>query len=216
MNTANDDSIKVNDIKDMYTDKSDRGLVLLAQKGDIKAEELIMRRYKETVKIKSHYYFMAGADEDDIVQEGMIGLLKAIRQYDVSKDTSFGAFAGVCITRQIINAIRVAGREKNKPLNTSVPLSKPVGRDNEDITLADTLKAGTVGNPEAFTIIKDIVYYIMHNGDNIFSDFEMQVLSEMIKDGDYGKVAKKLGKNYKSIDNAMQRIKKKIVGYLWQ
>ena len=216
MNTVNDNSDKLNDIKDVYAEKSDKDLVLMAQEGDLKAEEFLMRKYKETVKRKSHYYFMAGADEDDIVQEGMIGLLKAIRQYDPLKDASFGTFAGVCITSQIINAIRAAGREKNKPLNNSVPLSKPIGRENEDITLADTLKAGSVGNPEAFIIIKDVVYYIMHNGDNIFSDFEMQVLSEIIKDVDYGNVAKKLGKNYKSIDNAMQRIKKKIVGYIWQ
>lgn len=205
-----------NDIREEFLEKTDKELVIMAQEGNIEAEETLMRKYKETVRRKSHYYFMVGADEDDIVQEGMIGLLKAIRRYDVSKDASFGTFAGICITSQIINAIRAAGRDKNKALNTSVPLSKPVSGENDDITLADTLKAGSIGNPEAFIIIKDIVYYIMHNGDNIFSEFEMQVLSEIIKDGDYSRVAKKLGKNNKSIDNAIQRIKKKILGYLLQ
>ena len=90
MNTVNDNSDKLNDIKDVYAEKSDKDLVLMAQEGDLKAEEFLMRKYKETVKRKSHYYFMAGADEDDIVQEGMIGLLKAIRQYDPLKDASLG------------------------------------------------------------------------------------------------------------------------------
>ena len=202
-----------------YTDKE---LAVKAQNGDLDAEEALMRRYKETVKIKSHYYYMAGADEDDVVQEGMIGLLKAIRQYDEEKEASFSTFAGICITRQIINAIRTADREKYKALNTSVSLNKPMdrsrqtGKEYEDITLADTLKAEAVESPEAFLVIKDVVYYILHNGDNIFSEFEMQILNEIIKENDYNKIMKKLGKNYKSIDNAMQRIKKKIINYLWQ
>ena len=202
-----------------YTDKE---LAVKAQNGDLDAEEALMRRYKETVKIKSHYYYMAGADEDDVVQEGRIGLLKAIRQYDEEKEASFSTFAGICITRQIINAIRTADREKHKALNTSVSLNKPMdrsrqtGKEYEDITLADTLKAEAVESPEAFLVIKDVVYYILHNGDNIFSEFEMQVLNEIIKENDYNKIMKKLGKNYKSIDNAMQRIKKKIINYLWQ
>ena len=200
----------------------DEKLAVMAQKGNLEAEESLMRRYKETVKIKSHYYYMAGADEDDVVQEGMIGLLKAIRQYDPERDASFGTYAGICITRQIINAIRTADREKHKALNTSISLSRPMAalgrteREYEDITLGDTLKAGAGENPEAFLIIKDVVYYILHNGDNIFSSFEMQVLNELIKGIDYDKIARKLGKNYKSIDNAMQRIKKKVIGYLWQ
>lgn len=200
----------------------DEKLAVMAQQGNLEAEEALMRRYKETVKIKSHYYYMAGADEDDVVQEGMIGLLKAIRQYDPERDASFGTYAGICITRQIINAIRTADREKHKALNTSISLSRPMAalgrteREYEDITLGDTLKAGAGENPEAFLIIKDVVYYILHNGDNIFSSFEMQVLNELIKGSDYDKIARKLGKNYKSIDNAMQRIKKKVIGYLWQ
>ena len=183
-----------------YTDKE---LAVKAQNGDLDAEEALMRRYKETVKIKSHYYYMAGADEDDVVQEGMIGLLKAIRQYDEEKEASFSTFAGICITRQIINAIRTADREKHKALNTSVSLNKPMdrsrqtGKEYEDITLADTLKAEAVESPEAFLVIKDVVYYILHNGDNIFSEFEMQVLNEIIKENDYNKIMKKLGKNYK-------------------
>ena len=99
-------------------------------------------------------YYMAGADEDDIVQEGMIGLLKAIRQFDPGKDASFGTFAGVCITRQIISAIRSAGRDKHKPLNTSVPLSNPVVNGSEDVTIADTLKTDRSENPEELMVFR--------------------------------------------------------------
>lgn len=195
---------------------SDKELVLKAQAGDLDAEETLMRKYKETVKIKAKMYYMAGADEDDVVQEGMIGLLKAIRQYDAEKDAAFGTFAGVCITRQIISAIRTADREKHKALNTSISLSDPLKDSGDDMTLEDTLRTNMAENPETLLVFKDIVYYIMHNGDNILSDFEMEVLSEMVKGKNYEEIAEKLGRNPKSIDNAMQRIKKKVVAYLWR
>lgn len=194
---------------------SDKELVLKAQAGDLDAEETLMRKYKETVRIKGKMYYMAGADEDDVMQEGMIGLLKAIRQYDAEKDASFGTFASVCITRQIISAIRSAARDKHKALNTSISLSDPLKDTGDDITLQDTLITNTAENPETLLVIKDIVYYIMHNGDNILSDFEMEVLSEVLKGKKHEAIAEKLGKNIKSIDNAMQRTKKKIIAYLW-
>ena len=181
---------------------NDQEMVIRAQQGDLEAEESLMRKYKEIVKIKSRYYYMAGADEDDVVQEGMIGLLKAIRQYDPEKEVSFATFAGVCITRQIISAIRMADREKHKVLNTSVSLSKPVGGEEEDVTLADTLMVSGGESPE-------------HNEGNVFSEFEMQVLNEMVRDNDYEKIARRLKRSSKSVDNAMQRIKKKVIRYLW-
>lgn len=201
---------------DNYHDYTENQLISMAQKGNLDAEEALMRRYKETVRIKAKMYYMAGADEDDIVQEGMIGLLKAIRKYRSDKETTFGTFASVCITRQIISAARSAGRSKHKALNTSVSLSNPVEKEAEGITIADTLRTDTALDPETLLVIKDITYYILHNGDNIFSDFEMQVLNELLKGNDYEKIARKLGKNPKSIDNAMQRIKRKIVDYLWR
>lgn len=199
-----------------YCQYSDEELAVMAQSGDISAEEVLMRKYKEAVRIKSKMYYMAGADEDDVVQEGMIGLLKAIRQYDPEREASFSTFAGICITRQIISAIRAAGRDKHKALNTSVSLSNPVRDDEDDITIADTLKTNTGGNPEELLIFKDIAYYILHNGDNVFSSFEMQVLNELLKENDMEKVAAKLGKSSKSIDNAVQRIKRKLIEYLWK
>lgn len=199
-----------------YCKYSDDELAVMAQGGDISAEEVLMRKYKETVRIKSKMYYMAGADEDDIVQEGMIGLLKAIRQFDPEREASFGTFAGICITRQIISAIRAAGRDKHKALNTSVSLSNPVIDDEDDITIADTLKTNVVENPEELLVFKDIAYYILHNGENVFSSFEMQVLNEFLKENDFEKISKKLGKSIKSIDNAMQRVKRKVIDYLWK
>lgn len=194
----------------------DGRLAVMAQKGDLNAEETLMRKYKETVRKKANMYYMAGADEDDIVQEGMIGLLKAIRRFDPDKEASFGTFAGICITRQIISAIRMAGREKHRALNTSVSLSNPVTDEGAEVTLADTLSADGGEDPEELLIFKDIAEYILHNGDNVFSDFEMQVINEMLRTKDSVKVAEKLGKSVKSIDNAMRRARKKTIEYLWR
>ena len=194
----------------------DDKLAALAQSGNLDAEEALLKKYKDAVRIKANMYYMAGADEDDVMQEGMIGLMKAIRQYSPEREASFGTFAGICITRQIISAIRSADRDKHKALNTSVSLSRPLETGNDEVTLADTLSSGTGESPEEMLIFKDIVYYILHNGDNIFSEFEMNVLSEFIKGNDYEKIADKLGKNVKSVDNAMQRTRKKILGYLFK
>ena len=194
----------------------DDKLAALAQSGNLDAEEALLKKYKDAVRIKANMYYMAGADEDDVMQEGMIGLMKAIRQYSPEREASFGTFAGICITRQIISAIRSADRDKHKALNTSVSLSRPLETGNEEVTLADTLSSGTGESPEEILIYKDILYYILHNGDNIFSEFEMNVLSEFIKGNDYEKIADKLGKNVKSVDNAMQRTRKKILGYLFK
>ena len=150
------------------------------------------------------------------IRDRMIGLLKAIRQYEADKQASFGTYASICITRQIITAIRTADRAKHKALNTSVSLSNPLPRENGAMTIADTLRTGTGENPEELIVIKDVAYYILHNGDNVFSDLEMKVLNEVIKGNGYSQIARKLGKSQKSIDNAMQRAKKKIVNYLWQ
>ena len=195
---------------------SDNDLVMKAQAGDLDAEETLMRKYKETVKIKAKMYYMAGADEDDVVQEGMIGLLKAIRQYDGDKEASFGTFAGICITRQIISAIRSADRDKHKALNTSVSLSDPLKDESDEMTVEDTLRTNMAENPETLLVMKDIAGYILHNGDNILSEFELEVLSEVLKGRNHEEIAEKLGKNVKSIDNALQRTKKKIIAYLWR
>lgn len=196
----------------------DDQLVAEAQSGDITAEETLLRKYAPIVSKKTKAFFMAGADADDLMQEGMIGLLKAIRRYDPEKNASFATFAEICVTSQIISAIRSADRVKNKPLNTSLSLNVPAGgerrRESEEITLGDTLKANMADTPEQMLLLKDVTYYILHNGDDVFSDFEMKVLNEAIKGYKYDQIAEKLGKTPKSIDNALQRIKKKIDKYL--
>jgi len=195
-----------------------------AQAGDALAEETLIRKYSGIVYKKARAYFMAGADAEDVVQEGMIGLLKAVRTYDADKNASFGTYAERCVTNQIISAIRTADRIKHKPLNTSVSLSKPVtgsaagqsASDGAEITLGDTLSTQPADSPDELLIIKDVAYYILNNGDNIFSDFEMQVLTEYIKGFTSGQIAERLGKSPKSVDNALQRTRKKVNSYLWE
>ena len=155
-----------------------------AQAGDALAEETLIRNYSGIVYKKARAYFMAGADAEDVVQEGMIGLLKAVRSYDADKNASFGTFAERCVTNQIISAIRSADRIKHKPLNTSVSLNKPVSADaasgaadQTEITLGDTLSTNPADSPDEMLVIKDVAYYILNNGDNVFSDLEMKVLS---------------------------------------
>ena len=195
-----------------------------AQAGDALAEETLIRKYSGIVYKKARVYFMAGADAEDVVQEGMIGLLKAVRSYDAEKNASFGTFAERCVTNQIISAIRSADRIKHKPLNTSVSLNRPVAQDaasqgaadSSEITLGDTLSTDPADSPDEMLIIKDVAYYILNNGDNIFSDLEMQVLNEYIKGFTSGQIAERLGKSSKSVDNALQRTRKKVIAYLWK
>lgn len=194
-----------------------------AQAGDALAEETLIRNYSGIVYKKARAYFMAGADAEDVVQEGMIGLLKAVRSYDAEKNATFGTYAERCVTNQIISAIRSADRIKHKPLNTSVSLNRPVAQDTAqgaadatEITLGDTLRTDPADSPDEMLIIKDVAYYILNNGDNIFSDLEMQVLNEYIKGFTSGQIAERLGKSSKSVDNALQRTKKKVNAYLWK
>ncbi|MCQ2545649.1 MAG: sigma-70 family RNA polymerase sigma factor [Clostridia bacterium] len=197
----------------------DAQLAAEAQAGNVDAEETLIRKYSNLVMSKTKAYFMAGADSNDVMQEGMIGLMKAVRQYDVSRNTSFATFAERCVTNQIISAIRSADRIKHKPLNTSDSLSRPItseGGEGDSITLGDTISANLADTPEEMLIMKDVTSYILHNGDNVFSDLEMQVLGESMKGYSYDQVAGRLGRSRKSVDNALQRAKKKISNYLWK
>ena len=198
----------------------DSQLALDAQNGDVAAEEALLRKYSNLVSGKTKAYFMVGADQNDVMQEGMIGLLKAVRNYNPEKNASFATFAEICVTSQIISAIRSADRSKHKPLNTSVSLSNPITREpaqsGEGATIEDTLSANPADSPEEMLIIKDVTHYIVNNGDNVFSDFEVQVLTEAMKGYSYDQIAQNLGKSRKSIDNALQRAKKKVYDYLWK
>lgn len=196
---------------DHYTEEE---LVNLAQQGDEDAEEYLIQKYKDVVKTKAHLYFMVGADREDVVQEGMIGIFKAIRSYDPDRRASFHTFAELCINRQIITAIKRASRLKHAPLNTSVSLSKPLSEENESNTLEETLFSDSNSDPEARLLLKEVVDYINGNGADIFSDLELKVWYEYLQGNSYTQIAQQMGKTPKAIDNAIQRTKRKIAMYL--
>lgn len=186
-------------------------LVLMAQGGNEDAEEYLIHKYKDVVKSKSHLYFMVGADKEDIVQEGMIGMFKAIRSYNSAREASFRTFAELCINRQIITAIKRATRLKHSPLNTSVSLNKPISEDDDaSQTLAETLSSDSTSDPEALLLLKEVANFLVGNGADIFSQMEMTVWNEYLHGKSYTDIAKHMGKSPKAIDNAIQRTKRKL------
>jgi len=197
-----------------YEELTDEQLVKLAQDGDENAEEYLIRKYKDVVRSKAHLYFMVGADSEDIVQEGMIGIFKAIRSYNKDKQASFHTFAEICINRQIITAIKRATRLKHSPLNTSVSLNRPLSDSEPDTTLEETLSSDSNSDPEALFLLKEDMDYIEGNGAEIFSDLELSVWNEYLKGKSYLQIAEITGRSPKAIDNAIQRTKRKLELYL--
>lgn len=189
-------------------------IVKRAANGDRMALEYIMAKYKNFVRAKAKSYFLIGADREDIVQEGMIGLYKAIRDFDETKAHSFRAFAEVCITRQIITAIKTATRQKHIPLNTYVSLSKPIYDDESERTLLDIITASMVTNPEELIISKEELKNIENKINELLSDLEQEVLGLYLNGKSYQEIADIIGKEPKSIDNALQRVKRKLEKHL--
>ena len=187
-----------------------------AREGDSEAEEFLIRKYKDVARTKAHLYFIAGADREDLVQEGMIGIFKAIKGYDENRDASFHTFAELCVNRQILSAIKAAARLKHAPLNNSLSIDMPVTGEDPDSekTLGDTLPAGDYDDPEKLFIFKENMDYIEGKGSEIFSEMELRVWSEYLKGKSYAEIAEILGKTTKSVDNAIQRTKRKIEVYL--
>lgn len=193
---------------------TDEEVVLLAQKGDGLAEEYLLCKYKNFVRTRARSYFLMGADHEDIVQEGMIGLFKAIRDYQTDRLSSFKVFAELCITRQILTAIKNASRMKHTPLNSYVSLNKPIYEEDSDRTLLDVLAVSRNQNPEDLFIGEENASSMQEMLINNLSPFEKKVLSDYINGVNYHKIAKKLNRSSKSIDNAIQRIKKKMEKYI--
>lgn len=195
---------------------TDESIVKMAQEGSSTAYEYLINKYKELAKIKSKTYFIAGGDNEDVIQEGMIGIFKAVRDFDENQDTSFRTFAELCVNRQIITAIKHANRQKHQILNESVSLSAGEESDNEEAqALSEKLAATSPEtNPESMTLMKEVVDYLKANEQDIFSPFETKVWNEMLKGKTYKEIAFRLCRPTKTVDNAMQRIKKKIQGYL--
>ena len=189
---------------------TDEWLAQQAQQGNIEAEERLLDKYKPLVKSKSRTYFLIGADSDDIIQEGMIGLYKAIRDYERGKNASFRSFAELCVTRQMITAIKAANRQKHQPLNSYVSLNKPVFEDESEETYLDLLQEGEQFNPEAMVIGQENKMVLENHMVKALSRFEVRVLLLYLQGRSYFEIADLLDKPEKSIDNALQRIKKKL------
>lgn len=198
-------------MENRFSGMTDEELVASAQEGNLEAEEFLIRKYKELVRSRSQFYFIIGADGDDVVQEGMIGLFKAIQSYSAGKEASFKTFAELCVNRQIITAIKTASRRKHGPLNDSVSLNDPVNEEEQGTTLGEMLHAGKDMQPEEELLMKDLMDSISSNEQNLFSAFEMQVWNEYLRGRDYREIAQILDKSPKAVDNAIQRTKKKIM-----
>jgi len=190
---------------------SDEELVVIAKAGDIDAEEHLIRKYKELVRQKSQFYYIIGADGDDVVQEGMIGLFKAIHSFEQDAGASFRTFADLCVNRQILSAIRTASRKKHEPLNESVSLNDPVSDNDTEFTLLEMLRANREMEPEQELMMKVLLEEISNNEGDVFSAFELDVWKEYSRGRDYREIAAELGKSPKAVDNAIQRTKKKIM-----
>ena len=188
----------------------DEEVVMLAQQGDGQALAYLLNKYKNFVRSKARSYFLIGADHEDIVQEGMIGLYKAIRDFQPARLASFRSFAELCVKRQIITAIKAATRQKHVPLNSYVSLNKPLYDEESDRTLLDVIE-GRVTNPEDLYISQEDLAHIQAQMDDLLSGLERQVLDAFMDGKSYQEIADMLGRHLKSIDNALQWVKRKLV-----
>ena len=194
------------------TAPSDEALIARIRQGDRTAEGLLYDRYKQLVRSRAHSYFLIGADHEDLVQEGMIGLYKAVCEYDESKAASFKSFAELCITRQILSAIKQATRKKHGPLNNYVSLNRSETSDG-DLTLLDTVRSLSVADPEDVVIGRENFDQLVQHLNNVLSPMEQRVLNLYLCGYSYPQIAAKLEKPAKSVDNAMQRVKRKLEGF---
>ncbi len=196
-----------------YRLMTDEVLAGLAQAGDREAEDILIRRYVEMIRGKAHLYFIVGADSEDVIQEGMIGLFKAIHDYSGNREATFKTFAELCINRQILTAVKTASRRKHQPLNDSVSLSTPVDETGGG-TLEESLGGDMASNPEAVFMENTLSLLLTDENSTLFSSMERRVLKEYLAGKKYPEIAQSLGKSYKAVDNAMQRIRRKISEYM--
>lgn len=197
-----------------YENFSDEEVVDMVRDGHSAALEYLIFKYRNFVRAKARSYFLIGADRDDITQEGMIGLFKAVRDYKEDKLTSFKAFAELCITRQMITAIKTATRQKHIPLNSYVSLDKPIYDEDSDRTLLDVISGSKVTDPEELIINREEYIDIEYKMSEILSDLEKKVLMLYLDGRSYQEIAVDLDRHVKSIDNALQRVKRKLERYL--
>lgn len=197
-----------------YEQLDDEMIVELVHQGDSEALDYLIHKYKNFVRAKARSYFLVGADREDIVQEGMIGLYKAIRDFKEDKQSSFKAFAELCITRQMITAIKMATRQKHIPLNCYVSLDKPIYEDDSARTLMDVLSGTKITNPEELIINREEFDHIEEKMTELLSDLERKVLLLYLEGRSYQEISEELNRHVKSIDNALQRVKRKLEKYV--
>ncbi|WIV18826.1 MULTISPECIES: RNA polymerase sporulation sigma factor SigH [Paenibacillus] len=206
------------DLKDIMLSKfdylSDEDIVQAVHDNDSEALEYLINKYRNFVRAKARSYFLIGADREDIIQEGMIGLYKAIRDFRGDKLASFKAFAELCITRQIITAIKTATRQKHIPLNSYISLDKPIYDEESDRTLMDVICGTQVSDPEELVINQEEFTGLEDKMSEILSDLERKVLMLYLDGRSYQEIAVDLNRHVKSIDNALQRVKRKLEKYL--
>ncbi|HHX01106.1 MAG TPA: RNA polymerase sporulation sigma factor SigH [Firmicutes bacterium] len=197
-----------------YDTMNDEEVVEHARNSNDVALEYLINKYRNFVRAKARSYFLIGADREDIIQEGMIGLYKAIRDFRPDKLASFRAFAELCITRQIITAIKTATRQKHIPLNSYVSLNRPIYDEESDRTLLDIISGSKVTDPEELVISKEEFNDIENKMSEFLSDLEWKVLMFYLEGKSYQEIANDLSRHVKSIDNALQRVKRKLERYL--
>ena len=197
-----------------FDELSDEELVEQVHLGNTNALDYLITKYRLFVKVKARSYFLIGADKEDIIQEGMIGLYKAIRDFRGDKLASFRAFAELCITRQIITAIKTATRQKHIPLNSYVSLDKPMYDEDSERTLMDVITSPLSDNPEHLMINREEYSRLEGQMSEVLSELEQQVLVLYLEGRSYNEISSLLNRSTKSIDNALQRIKRKLERHL--
>lgn len=191
-------------------DMKEEDIVDAACMGSPLAQEYLINKYRGFVRGKARSYFLIGADRDDLIQEGMIGLYKAIRDYDRDRLTPFKSFAEICITRQIITAIKTATRQKHIPLNSYISLNKPMYEEESERTLLDVIAGGRVTDPMEVFIGREDVSSIEERMLKILSELEWEVFRNYVEGKSYQEIAEGLDRDIKSVDNALQRVKRKL------
>lgn len=197
-----------------FEELKDEQILTYIKEGNNIALDYLINKYKNFVCSKAKTYFLIGADKEDIIQEGMIGLFKAIRDFKDDKLVSFKSFAEICVTRQMITAIKTATRQKHMPLNSYISLNKPIFEEDGERTLLDTINHETTSDPEQLFIGKEEMTSIEGKINEVLSPFELEVLYAYLQGISYQAIAKILNKDVKAVDNALQRIKKKVEKFL--
>jgi len=194
-----------------YNNTPDEKLIEQIRLGDVEAQNYLLEKYKSLVNMKANRFFLVGAESDDMIQEGMIGLFKAIQSFDLEKNNSFKTFANLCVERQLITAIKSSNRQKHIPLNSSFSLNTSAYDENDDTSVMEILETNFAEDPLDTITKREYMEFVENKIDKNLSGFEKQVLSRYIQGESYVDIANRLNSPVKSIDNAIQRIRKKAI-----